>query len=43
MTVGFLPALGSGIRALAETGQLSRLLDGYMRPYADALAAGAGP
>ncbi len=36
MTVGFLPALGSGIRALAETGQLSRLLDGYMRPYADA-------
>jgi glycosyltransferase involved in cell wall biosynthesis len=36
MTVGFLPALGSGIRALAETGQLSRLLDGYMRPYAEA-------
>jgi len=36
MTIGFLPALGSGIRALAETGQLSRLLDGYMRPYADA-------
>ena len=36
MTIGFLPALGSGIRSLAETGQLSRLLDGYMRPYADA-------
>ena len=36
MTVGFLPALGSGIRALAETGQLSRLLDGYLRPYVDA-------
>ena len=36
MTIGFLPALGGGIRALAETGQLSRLVDGYMRPYADA-------
>lgn len=36
MAVGFLPALGGGIRALAETGQLSRLVDGYMRPYADA-------
>ena len=36
MTVGFLPALGSGIRALAETGQQSRLVDGYMRPYAAA-------
>ncbi|MDO8476016.1 MAG: glycosyltransferase family 4 protein [Candidatus Rokubacteria bacterium] len=36
MAVGFLPALGSGIRALAETGQQSRLLDAYMRPYADA-------
>jgi glycosyltransferase involved in cell wall biosynthesis len=36
MTIGFLPALGSGIRSLAQTGQLSRLLDGYMRPYADA-------
>ena len=36
MTVGLLPALGSGIRALAETGQQSRLIDGYMRPYADA-------
>jgi glycosyltransferase involved in cell wall biosynthesis len=36
MAVGFLPALGSGIRALAETGQQSRILDGYMRPYAEA-------
>ena len=36
MALGFLPALGGGIRALAETGQLSRLVDGYMRPYADA-------
>src|SRR5512147_2808519 len=36
MAVGFMPAPGSGIRALAETGQQSRLLDGYMRPYADA-------
>src|SRR5207249_3257910 len=36
MSIGFLPALGSGIRSLAEAGQLSRLLDGYMRPYADA-------
>lgn len=36
MAVGFLPALGSGIRALAETGQESRLIDGYLRPYADA-------
>jgi glycosyltransferase involved in cell wall biosynthesis len=36
MAIGFLPALGSGIRALAETGQESRLIDGYMRPYVDA-------
>jgi glycosyltransferase involved in cell wall biosynthesis len=36
MAVGLLPALGSGIRALAETGQQSRLIDGYLRPYADA-------
>ena len=34
--VGFLPALGSGLRALAETGQQSRLVEGYMRPYAEA-------
>jgi glycosyltransferase involved in cell wall biosynthesis len=36
MAVGLLPALGSGIRALAETGQQSRLIDGYLRPYAAA-------
>jgi glycosyltransferase involved in cell wall biosynthesis len=36
MAVGFLPALGSGIRALAESGQQSRLIEGYMRPYAEA-------
>jgi len=33
MRVGLLPALGGGIRALAGTGQQSRLLDGYFRPY----------
>jgi glycosyltransferase involved in cell wall biosynthesis len=36
VTVGLLPALGSAIRAMAETGQQSRLIEGYMRPYADA-------
>lgn len=36
MVVGLLPALGGGIRALAETGQQSRLVDGYLRPYARA-------
>jgi glycosyltransferase involved in cell wall biosynthesis len=33
MRVGLLPALGGGIRALAQTGQQSRLIDGYFRPY----------
>jgi glycosyltransferase involved in cell wall biosynthesis len=33
MRVGLLPALGGGIRALAQTGQQSRLLEGYFRPY----------
>ena len=33
MRVGLLPALGGGIRALAQTGQQSRLIDGYLRPY----------
>ncbi|HUP34675.1 MAG TPA: glycosyltransferase family 4 protein [Candidatus Limnocylindria bacterium] len=33
MRVGLLPALGGGIRALAQSGQQSRLLDGYVRPY----------
>ena len=36
MQVGLLPALGGGIRALAQTGQQSRLLDGYFRPYLEA-------
>ena len=36
MRVGLLPALGGGIRALAQTGQQSRLIDGYFRPYARA-------
>jgi len=31
--VGFLPALGSGLRELQATGQVARLLDGYARPY----------
>ena len=34
--VGLLPALGGGVRALAQTGQQSRLVDGYFRPYAQA-------
>jgi glycosyltransferase involved in cell wall biosynthesis len=33
MRVGLLPALGGGIRALAQTGQQWRLIDGYFRPY----------
>jgi glycosyltransferase involved in cell wall biosynthesis len=36
MRVGLMPALGGGIRALAESGQQSRLIDGYLRPYARA-------
>ncbi len=36
MVVGLLPALGGGIRELAATGQQSRLVDGYLRPYAAA-------
>ena len=36
MRVGLLPALGGGIRALAQSGQQSRLIDGYLRPYAEA-------
>ena len=36
MAVGFLPALGGGIRELAATGQAPRLVDGYLRPYAAA-------
>ena len=33
MRVGLLPALGGGIRALAQSGQQSRLIEGYFRPY----------
>jgi len=36
MTLGLLPALGGGLRELARTGQASRLVDGYLRPYAAA-------
>ena len=36
MRVGLLPALGGGIRALAQSGQQSRLIDGYFRPYSQA-------
>ncbi|MBI3105008.1 MAG: hypothetical protein HYY95_05435, partial [Candidatus Rokubacteria bacterium] len=34
MVVGLLPALGGGIKELETTGQQSRLIDGYLRPYA---------
>ena len=33
MRVGLLPALGGGLRELQQTGQQSRLIDGYFRPY----------
>lgn len=36
MRLGLLPALGGGIRELARTGQVSRLVDGYLRRYAEA-------
>ena len=36
MTLGLLPALGGGLRELASSGQVARLVDGYMRPYAAA-------
>lgn len=36
MIAGLLPALGSGLGELAATGQVSRLLDGYLTPYLDA-------
>jgi hypothetical protein len=36
MRVGLLPALGGGLRALARSGQQSRLIDGYFRPYLEA-------
>ena len=37
MIVGMLPALGGGLRALAASGQASRLVEGYFRPYVAAL------
>jgi glycosyltransferase involved in cell wall biosynthesis len=36
MELGLLPALGSGIGDLHQTGQASRLIEGYLRPYARA-------
>ncbi len=36
MPVGLLPALGGGIRQLSASGQASRLIDGYLKPYARA-------
>lgn len=33
MTLGLLPALGSGMRELGAAGQAARLLDGYFHPY----------
>jgi glycosyltransferase involved in cell wall biosynthesis len=36
MRLGLLPALGGGIRELARSGQVSRLIDGYLRRYAEA-------
>ena len=35
MTLGLLPALGGGIRELAASGQVARLLEGYLRQYVD--------
>jgi len=36
MELGLLPALGSGIGELERTGQASRLIEGYLEPYARA-------
>jgi glycosyltransferase involved in cell wall biosynthesis len=36
MELGLLPALGGGIAELRRTGQASRLVDGYLAPYARA-------
>ena len=38
---GLLPALGGGIRALAESGQQSRLIDGYLSPVPAARSTGS--
>lgn len=34
MVLGLLPAIRGGLGELAKTGQHSRLIDGYLRPYA---------
>ena len=36
MVLGLLPAIRGGLGELAKTGQHSRLIDGYLRPYARA-------
>jgi len=36
MRLGLLPALGGGIRELAQSGQVARLIDGYFRRYVEA-------
>jgi glycosyltransferase involved in cell wall biosynthesis len=36
MLIGLLPAIGSGLGDLATTGQHTRLIEGYLRPYARA-------
>lgn len=36
MIVGLLPALGGGIAELRRSGQDSRFIDGYLKPYAEA-------
>ncbi len=36
MRLGLLPAVGGGVRELARTGQVSRLVDGYLRRYVEA-------
>ena len=36
MELGLLPALGDGIAELRRSGQDSRLIDGYLKPYAEA-------
>jgi len=38
MELGLLPALGSGIGDLQRTGQASRLIEGYLEPYASAFS-----
>jgi len=40
MELGLLPALGDGIASLRRAGQASRLVDGYLVPYARAFEHG---